>query len=86
MAAPQSVCDAKVVVEAPKHYPHNWKEVGYDSKKDAIEDSKDVHGATLECCLYAPHDGFKHLNPRILRTCGGMRLTIPGWSDYIEKV
>ena len=79
------VCPVTVVVDRTKHYPHNWKEVGYESRKDAIEDTKDIDGQILVCCLYEPHDGFKHMNPRIMRTCGGMMLTIPGWSAGIEK-
>ena len=80
----ETVCPATVRVEKGKHFPRDWK-AWYDSKKDAIADQADIDGATLECCLYEPHEGFKHMNPRLVRTLGGMSLNIPGWSSGIER-
>ena len=45
---------------------------------------------TLECCLFAPHKHWKHYNPRLLLTCGGMTIpeeeNIPDWSYWKERM
>lgn len=46
----------------------------------------------LPCCLFDPHMGYKHENPRLLLTVGGDRIEkdiegndITGsWSPYVE--
>lgn len=48
----------------------------------------------LPCCLMAPHDGFKHYNPRLLLTVGGGRITQDAsgkditalWAWGLEKI
>ena len=36
---------------------------------------------TLNCCLFAPHEGT-HFNPRLLLTIGGATVKRKGWSAY----
>ena len=36
---------------------------------------------TIQCCTNN-HPGYKHYNPRVLKTCGGTMHNISGWSGY----
>ena len=40
---------------------------------------------TLPCCLLAPHEGYKHYNPRLLLTIGGDRITKDASGQDITK-
>ncbi len=36
----------------------------------------------LRCCLFAPHPGYNHWDPRLLLTCGGETIKLKGWSYW----
>jgi hypothetical protein len=91
----RKVCTATVRVSIPEHCPRgnpNWmcaKENGGKCDEECLAEMKESYEKSkgeLSCCLYAPHDHLKHLNPRILLDCGGDHLDIPGWSYYEEEV
>ncbi len=56
--------------------------------------SGNIKQFTHQCCLFAPHKGYKHYTPTLLITCGGERIThdIHGkdiaktWSPFQEKI
>jgi len=90
----RQVCTATVRVSIPEHCPKNDPELlcseteEGECDKECLAEMKKSYEKhpLLECCLFAPHDGLKHLNPRILLTLGGSHLEIPGWSDHYEEV
>jgi len=59
-----------------------------------IKVMRNRHIEVLDCCLFAPHKGIKHYNPRLLLTLGGERVTkdvkgkdiIKTWGFRVEHV